>query len=107
MSWLAQRGVRAASNAIRVASTSTPSVKAVNFVPSRLASQNFSLPYGVREAMFKMSGYNQYGLYKDDILAETDEVIEAVRRLSPQAQVSLHFFCFLLSRDLTVALILG
>ncbi|KAH8297156.1 hypothetical protein KR044_005558 [Drosophila immigrans] len=30
---------------------------------------------------YKMSGFNQYGLHRDDCLYETEDVIEAVRRL--------------------------
>ncbi|TRY79189.1 hypothetical protein TCAL_07371 [Tigriopus californicus] len=41
---------------------------------------------GFRRWLFKAAGFNQYGLYYHDCLHETDDVKEAVRRLSPQAQ---------------------
>ena len=46
------------------------------------------VPDGLRKWAFNMSGFNQYGLYHDDALQETEDLKEAVRRLPPQLQVS-------------------
>ena len=70
------------ANAIRVVGAA-PAVTS-NFQPQQ---RSFTLPDNVRKVMHSMSGYNQFGLYLHDVLMETDEVKEAVRRLPPQMQV--------------------
>ncbi len=52
-------------------------------------SRQSKYPVAVRKWVFKIAGFNQYGLYHDDVLNETPEVIEAIRRLPPRLQVSL------------------
>ena len=48
------------------------------------------MPDSVKKAVFSKKGYNQYGLYHDDLYVEDDEdVHEALRRLPPQLQASL------------------
>lgn len=42
--------------------------------------RTFATP-AVRKWFFNKSGYNQYGLYRDDLYYETPEVEEALRRL--------------------------
>ena len=39
--------------------------------------------------MFKFSGYNQMGLYKDDLIPETPDVEEAIKRLPSKVQVNI------------------
>jgi len=41
---------------------------------------------GFKKWVFNSSGFNQYGLYHDDIRYETDEVKEALRRLPQHLQ---------------------
>jgi len=41
---------------------------------------------GFAETYFKMRGYNQFGLYEDDILAPTATVEKAVTRLPDELQ---------------------
>jgi hypothetical protein len=41
----------------------------------------------IKKIYFDMVGFNQYGLYHDDLLEETDLVTEALRRLPPDLQV--------------------
>ena len=65
----------------------SPQSQLLTAVPKR--NHNYRLPHGVRTWMFNLSGYNQYGLYKDDLLPNSDDVEEAVRRLPPQLQVSV------------------
>merc|ERR1711915_413154 len=45
----------------------------------------------LRRFAFRMSGYNQYGLYHDDILYENDDVKEALRRLPQRAKDDRHY----------------
>ena len=40
----------------------------------------------VKKWAFNLSGFNQYGLYHDDVLYESDEVKEAIRRLPQNLQ---------------------
>eukprot|EP00088_Acartia_fossae_P013358 TRINITY_DN169_c0_g1_i1.p2 TRINITY_DN169_c0_g1~~TRINITY_DN169_c0_g1_i1.p2 ORF type:complete len:128 (-),score=57.43 TRINITY_DN169_c0_g1_i1:215-598(-) len=40
----------------------------------------------VKKWAFNLSGFNQYGLYRDDVLFESDEVKEAIRRLPQHLQ---------------------
>ena len=40
--------------------------------------------------MYNLSGWNQYGLYKDDLMVENEDVQEAIRRLPPTLQVILN-----------------
>jgi ubiquinol-cytochrome c reductase subunit 7 len=40
----------------------------------------------IKKIYFDMVGFNQYGLYHDDLLEETDLVTEALRRLPPDLQ---------------------
>ena len=40
----------------------------------------------VKKWAFNLSGFNQYGLYHDDVLYENDEVKEAIRRLPQNLQ---------------------
>jgi ubiquinol-cytochrome c reductase subunit 7 len=44
------------------------------------------MPDGLRRWMFNLSGFNQYGLYKNDVMLETPEVEEAIRRLPSHLQ---------------------
>ena len=46
-----------------------------------------ALPYTIRKWMYDLSGFNQYGLYHNDIFIETEEVAEALRRLPKDVQV--------------------
>ena len=64
----------------------SPNTAAALVVPTqhqqkRLMSSNFA------ETYFKMRGYNQFGLYEDDILAPTATVEKAVTRLPDELQV--------------------
>ena len=54
------------------------------------------MPDSVKKVMFSKQGYNQYGLYHDDLYVEDDEdVAEALRRLPPQLQARLKNFPFI------------
>eukprot|EP01104_Vermistella_antarctica_P005125 TRINITY_DN15544_c1_g1_i1.p1 TRINITY_DN15544_c1_g1~~TRINITY_DN15544_c1_g1_i1.p1 ORF type:complete len:141 (-),score=36.53 TRINITY_DN15544_c1_g1_i1:158-550(-) len=44
----------------------------------------FTLARRFGEAYKSLAGYRQYGLVADDLIVETDDVKEAVRRLPPQ-----------------------
>ena len=44
-------------------------------------------PESMRRWMFNASGFNQYGLYHDDLLKETEDVKEALRRIPPKLLV--------------------
>jgi Ubiquinol-cytochrome C reductase complex 14kD subunit len=47
------------------------------------------MPESVKKVVFNRQGYNQFGLYHDDLYVEDDEdVHEALRRLPPNLQVS-------------------
>ena len=48
----------------------------------------FNVPMYVRRWAYNLSGFNQYGLYKNDVLMESEDVVEAIRRLPPQLQVT-------------------
>merc|ERR1712018_891412 len=58
-------------------------------VPSR--NLNSKVPFGIRKWMYNLSGYNQYGLYKDDCVVEDPIVTEAIRRLPAQIQDERNF----------------
>lgn len=45
--------------------------------------QKYIATPSVKRWFFNKSGYNKYGLYRDDLLYETPEVKEAIRRLPP------------------------
>lgn len=47
---------------------------------SGLLKRAFSTP-PIRKWFFDKAGYNKYGLYRDDCLNETPDVVEAIRRL--------------------------
>lgn len=49
--------------------------------------RNLTPPDWVRKYMYNLSGWNQYGLYKDDLMVENEDVQEAIRRLPPTMQV--------------------
>ena len=49
--------------------------------------RNLTAPDWVRKYMYNLSGWNQYGLYKDDLMVENEDVQEAIRRLPPTMQV--------------------
>ena len=51
-----------------------------------------SIPDGIKEVYFNLTGFNQYGLLHDDVLMETDVVVEAIKRLPPQMQVKSRMF---------------
>lgn len=48
--------------------------------------RNLTPPDWVRKYMYNLSGWNQYGLYKDDLMVENEDVQEAIRRLPPTMQ---------------------
>merc|ERR1711868_100728 len=48
--------------------------------------RNYTPPDWVRKYMYNLSGWNQYGLYKDDLMVENEDVQEAIRRLPPTLQ---------------------
>ena len=52
--------------------------------------RNYTPPDWVRKYMYNLSGWNQYGLYKDDLMVENEDVQEAIRRLPPTLQVILN-----------------
>ena len=52
-----------------------------------IAKRNFDAPLWMRKYMYNLSGWNQYGLYKDDLMVENPDVQEAIRRLPPSLQV--------------------
>ncbi len=66
------------------------SAAANNYIQHR----TFMLPFNVRNWLFNLSGYNQYGLYRHDLLMENEVVTEAIRRLPPQVQVYTSFNSF-------------
>ena len=53
--------------------------------------RNLTPPDWIRKYMYNLSGWNQYGLYKDDLMVENEVVQEAIRRLPPNLQVSPFF----------------
>jgi hypothetical protein len=55
--------------------------------PTLVPKRNITMPDGLRRWMFNLSGFNQYGLYKNDVMLETPEVEEAIRRLPSHLQV--------------------
>ena len=73
--------------------------------------RNLTAPDWVRKYMYNLSGWNQYGLYKDDLMVENEDVQEAIRRLPPTMQVifnliqgvtvNVHFVHFVLLVFLT------
>merc|ERR1712029_367875 len=48
--------------------------------------RNYTPPDWVRKYMYNLSGWNQYVLYKDDLMVENEDVQEAIRRLPPTLQ---------------------
>lgn len=48
--------------------------------------RNLTPPDWIRKYMYNLSGWNQYGLYKDDLMVENEVVQEAIRRLPPNLQ---------------------
>ena len=52
-----------------------------------IAKRNYDFPIWIRKHMYNLSGWNQYGLYKDDLMVENPDVREAIRRLPPNLQV--------------------
>ncbi|KAF8787107.1 Cytochrome b-c1 complex subunit 7 like protein [Argiope bruennichi] len=48
--------------------------------------QKYVATNGVKRWFFNRMGYNQYGLYHDDLYYETPEIQEAVRRLPREIQ---------------------
>ena len=66
----------------RLGSLAARNVQVNTVAPSRTYYHNgIPLPLSVRKWMYNLSGWNQYGLYKDDLLVEYPEVTEALRRL--------------------------
>ena len=55
--------------------------------------RNLTPPDWIRKYMYNLSGWNQYGLYKDDLMVENEVVQEAIRRLPPNLQVSPFLNC--------------
>lgn len=53
---------------------------ALNFVQKRFYAS------GLKQLAYRLSGFNKYGLWRDDLVDETPEVQEALRRL-PQRVV--------------------
>ena len=58
-----------------------------SLVNTSVPKRNITLPDNIRKWMYNLSGWNQYGLYKNDLMVEDDDVREALRRLSPKLQV--------------------
>ena len=73
--------------ATRLGSMALRSAAANNYIQHR----TFMLPFNVRNWLFNLSGYNQYGLYRHDLLMENEVVTEAIRRLPPQVQDEREF----------------
>ena len=44
----------------------------------------------VKEVYYNLRGFNQFGLYEDDVIHETDVVKKALERLPPAELVRLH-----------------
>ena len=70
----------------RLASLAAKNVQVKTIVPNRTVMK-IALPYTIRKWMYDLSGFNQYGLYHNDIFIETEEVAEALRRLPKEVQV--------------------
>ncbi|ROT79376.1 putative cytochrome b-c1 complex subunit 7 [Penaeus vannamei] len=49
------------------------------------------LSNSMKRFVFRMSGYNQYGLFHDDCLYENDDVKEALRRLPQNLKDDRHY----------------
>ena len=82
----------------RLGSFAAKNVQVNTSVPSRTyyhKDLNLNLPLAVRRVMYNLSGFNQYGLYRDDLLVEYPDVTEALRRLPKEELVGL-FFKYLL-----------
>merc|ERR1712080_133739 len=47
------------------------------------AQRTFTNSVQFKKWVFNASGFNQYGLYHDDALYETEDVIEALKRIPP------------------------
>jgi ubiquinol-cytochrome c reductase subunit 7 len=70
--------------------TSLP-VKSATFVSTAQPARNITIPFGIRKWMYSLSGYNQYGLYKDDCVIHNPVIEEAIRRLPAQVQDERNF----------------
>nr|ADD38199.1 Cytochrome b-c1 complex subunit 7 [Lepeophtheirus salmonis] len=57
------------------------SLKLVTSSAFKQSVRGFKVPDSVRRWAFGVSGFNQYGLYRNDLMQETPEVVEALRRL--------------------------
>lgn len=68
---------------------------ALSYVPRRLMSS------ALQKFCYNLSGFNKYGLMRDDILDETEEVQEALRRL-PEKLVHERNFRILRAVQLTI-----
>ena len=49
-------------------------------------ARTFTNNVAIKKWAYNLSGFNQYGLYHDDVLQETPEVKEAIRRLPANIQ---------------------
>ncbi len=61
------------------------SLTARNFSAAQ-QTRTFVNNMAVKKWAFNLSGFNQYGLYHDDVLYESDDVKEAIRRLPQNLQ---------------------
>lgn len=64
----------------------SPHTAAALVVPTQHQQKRLMSSGGFAETYFKMRGYNQFGLYEDDILAPTATVEKAVTRLPDELQ---------------------
>ena len=64
--------------------------------------RNLTPPDWIRKYMYNLSGWNQYGLYKDDLMVENEVVQEAIRRLPPNLQVSPFLNCLSMKNQIFV-----
>ena len=68
----------------RLVSVAVKNARVNTSVPMR--SIQLNLPIAIRKWMYDLSAFNQYGLYKHDILIETEDVAEALRSLPNNLQ---------------------
>ncbi|KAF7273214.1 cytochrome b-c1 complex subunit 7-like [Rhynchophorus ferrugineus] len=68
---------------------------AVSFVPKRFMSS------ALQRFAYNLSGFNKYGLHRDDLLDETDDVKEALKRV-PQDVIDQRNFRILRAAQLSI-----
>nr|ACO10584.1 Cytochrome b-c1 complex subunit 7 [Caligus rogercresseyi] len=61
-------------------------LKLVSSSAFKQSVRGLKVPDSVRRWAFTISGFNQYGLYRNDLCQETPEVLEAIRRMPMELQ---------------------